>query len=157
MKGKRFIGILIFFIFQFCLFLLPNDGYSDVDFFIGIGTVPPPPPAVIMPAPPVVYLIPDTSVYFAPYVDFQLFFHSGYWYRIHDGYWYKSVFHNGPWYYLPPSRIPIVFKYINYNYYKIHERQRHTPYGQLKKRWKYWDKKDYREDKHWGREPHRHR
>lgn len=152
MREKRFIGVLSFIVFQFALFLLPSDGYSEIDFFFGIGTVPLPPPAVIMPAPPVVYLIPDTSVYYAPYVDFQLFFHSGYWYRVHNGYWYRSVFYNGPWYYLPPSRIPVVFKYIHPNYYT-----RHVPYGQFKKHWRDWDRKHYREDKHWRRGFHGHR
>lgn len=155
MREKRFIGVLSFIVLQFALFLLPNDGYSDVDFFFGIGTIPPPPPAVILPAPPVVYLIPDTPVYFAPYVDFQLFFHSGYWYRIHNGYWYRSVFYNGPWYYLPSSRIPFVFKNINYKYYKIYDRHRHIPYGQFKKQWKDWDSKYHRENKQWRRVSHR--
>ncbi|NWF52433.1 MAG: hypothetical protein HXY47_05055 [Nitrospirae bacterium] len=129
MRKKSFIGILSFIVLQFGLFLLPNDGYSDVDFFIGIGTVPPP-PAVIIPAPPAVYLIPGTSVYFAPYVDFELFFHSDYWYRIHDGYWYKAFHHNGPWYYLPYSRVPVVFKQINY--YRFYEKKRHIPYGHFR-------------------------
>lgn len=151
MRRKGYIGILSFIFLQVGLFLLPNNGYSDVDFFIGIGTIPPP-PEVIIPAPPVVYLIPGTTVYFAPYVDFELFFHSGYWYRIHDGYWYRSVCYNGPWYYLPHSRVPVVFKQINY--YRYYDRKRHIPYGQFKKHWREWDRGHYRNERHRQREIH---
>lgn len=148
MSKKNFISLISFIVLGVGIFLFPAEGRTDTDFHIGIG-IGFPPPAVVIPAPPSVYLIPGTSVYFAPDVGFEFFFHSGYWYRLRDGYWFRATYYNGPWYYLPPSRVPVVFKHIPHNYYRIYSGQRRIPYGQLKKHWREWDRKHYRDERHW--------
>jgi hypothetical protein len=138
------------FIISACLFfldagglLLPAEGLSgNVDLHIGIGF--PLPPAVVISAPPDVYPIPGSYAYFAPDVGFQLFFHSGYWYRPYNGYWYRASYYNGPWDYLPPSRVPVVFNRYTYNHYRIPPGQRLIPYGHLKNHWREWDRGHYR-------------
>jgi hypothetical protein len=155
-----------FFIISACLFflgtgglLLPAEGLSgNVDLNIGIGIGVPPLPAVVTPAPPAVYPIPGSYAYFAPDAGFQLFFNSGYWYRPYNGYWYRAAYHNGPWYYLPPSRVPVVFSrspYNYYRYYRIPPGQRLIPYGHLRDHWREWNRGHYRwEDRRDDR--HRH-
>lgn len=152
MRKKNFICLVSFIILGLGIFLLPAEGYPEVDFHVEIGIGVPPTPAVLVPAPPPVYLIPGTYVYFAPDVGFDLFFHSGYWYRMHDGYWFRAAYYNGPWYYLPPSRIPVVFRYLPHNYYRVHARQRPIPYGQLKKQWREWDREQYRDERQWRKD-----
>jgi len=148
MRKKNFIGLISFIILSIGIFLLPARGYTDVDFHIGIG-IGAPPSSYPDPSPPPVYLIPGTFVYFAPHVGFELFFHSGYWYRLHDRHWLRAAYYNGPWYYLPPSRVPVVFRYLPRNYYRVHAGQRLIPYGQLKKHWREWDRKHYIEERYW--------
>lgn len=136
--------------------LVPAEGLSgDVGLHIGIGIGVPAPPAVVIPAPPAVYPIPGSYAYFAPGVGFDLFFHSGYWYRPYNGYWYRAAYYNGPWYYLPPSRVPVVFSHLPRHYYRIPTGYRQIPYGHLKEHWREWDRGHYRwEDR--GKDQHRH-
>lgn len=152
-----------FFIVSVCLLflgmgslLLPAEGLSgNVDLNIGIDIGVPPLPAVVIPAPPAVYPIPGSYAYFAPDAGFQLFFQSGYWYRPYNGYWYRSAYYNGPWYYLPPSRVPIGFSRFSHNYYRVPPGQRLIPYGHLRNHWREWDRGHYRwEDRRDDR--HRH-
>ena len=148
-----------FFIISVCLFcvgtgglLLPAEGLSgDIDLHVGIGF--PLPPALVIPAPPAVYPIPGSYAYFAPNAGFQLFFQSGYWYRPYNGYWYRAAYYNGPWYYLPPSRIPVGFSRFSHNYYRVPPGQGLIPYGHLRDHWREWDRghyrwEDRREDRH---------
>ena len=153
MNKKNFIAFIISIFLCLGIFVLPAEGRSDVDFQIGIG-IGIPAPAVAIPAPPV-YLIPDTQVYFAPDVGFQLFFHSGYWYRPYNGYWYRAAYYNGPWYYLPPARVPFAFTHLPYNHYRIPAGQRLIPYGHLKKHWREWERGYYREGMGWEKNQHR--
>jgi hypothetical protein len=142
MKKKfSIISICLFFLCTVGL-LMPAEGLSgDVDLHIGIGF--PLPPAVVISAPPAVYPIPGSYAYFAPDVGFQLFFNSGYWYRPYNGYWYRAAYYNGPWDYLPPSRVPVIFNRYNYNYYRYYRiptGQRLIPYGHLRDHWREWDR-----------------
>jgi hypothetical protein len=156
MSKKCFIVLVCLFFLGAGSFLVPAEGLSrNVDFHIGIGIGVPPPPAVLIPAPPAVYLIPGSYAYFAPDVGFQLFFHSGYWYRPYNGYWYRASYYNGPWHYLPPASVPVVFARLPHNYYRIPPGQRLIPYGHLKKHWYEWDRgHDRWEDR--GNDRHRH-
>ena len=155
--SKKFLIVFV------CLFflgmgnlLMPADGFSgNVDLNIGIGIGAPTPPAVVISAPPAVYPIPDSYAYYAPDVGFQLFFHSGYWYRPYNGYWYRAAYYNGPWNYMPPSRVPVVFSHLPHDYYKMHPGQRPIPYGHLKEHWREWERGHHRwEDR--GDDRHRH-
>jgi hypothetical protein len=127
---------------------------GDVNVNIGIG-VGVPPPQVVIPAPPGVVLIPGTHVYFAPDVGVQLFFYSGYWFSLHDGYWFWANDYIGPWYYLPPARIPVAFLHLPPHYYKISPGYKRIPYEQLKRNWREWDKSEYKEVKGWEKDIHK--
>ena len=148
---KKILIALIVLIFLVGSFL-PNEIFAtDVNIGIGIGV---PPPQIVIPAPPGVVLIPGTHVYFAPDVGVQLFFYSGYWFSLNDGYWFWANDYMGPWYYLPPARIPAAFLHLPPNYYRISPGYKRIPYGQLKSHWREWDKKEYREVKGWERDIH---
>jgi hypothetical protein len=134
--------------------MIPGEALSgDVDINIGIG-IGVPPPHVVIPSPPAVFLIPNTYVYYAPEVAVQLFFYSGYWFTLSDGYWFRSSYYNGPWSYLHPSRVPVVFLHLPPRYYEAPRGQKLIPYGQLKKNWKAWEKPRYREVKDWEKSYH---
>jgi hypothetical protein len=157
MSNKFFIVSVFLFFLGMGSLLLPAEGISgNVDLHIGIGIGGPALPAVVIPAPPAVYPIPGSYAYFAPDAGFQLFFSSGYWYRPYNGYWYRAAYYNGPWYYLPPSHVPVVFSHLPYNYYRYYRippGQRLIPYGHLKDHWREWDRghyrwEDRREDRH---------
>lgn len=155
MKKKILLALMSFIFLGAGNFLLPAQALShDVDVHIGIG-IGVPPPAVVVPAPPAVFLIPGSYVYFAPDVGLQLFFYSGYWYSLHNGYWFRSTYYNGPWYYLPPARVPVAFLHLPPDYYRIPHGQRLIPYGHLKKHWKEWDRKHYKEQKDWEKNLHK--
>ncbi len=150
-KKLLIISVSLFFLSAGSL-LLPAEGpCSNVHLNVGIGF--PLPPAVVISAPPAVYPIPGSYAYFAPNAGFQLFFQSGYWYRPYNGYWYRASYYNGPWYYLPPSRIPVGFSRFSHNYYRIPPRQRLISYGYLRDHWREWDRghsrwEDRRDDRH---------
>jgi len=153
MNKKSFITLISSLFLSLGFLLFPVEGRSDTDLHIGIG-IGVPPPAVVIPASPSVYPIPGSYVYFAPDVGFELFFQSGYWYRPYNGYWYRAAFYNGPWYYLPPSRVPVVFAHLPHNYYRIPPGQRLIPYGHLKKHWGEWEKGYYKEEMGWRKTRH---
>ena len=111
MKRRIIIGLTFFILLMMCVLFPTGEALSGVDVSIGIG-IGVPPPNVVIAAPPPVYLIPGSYVYFAPDVGFQLFFYSGYWYLLNDGYWYRSAHYRGPWGYLHPSRVPVVFHHL---------------------------------------------
>ncbi len=121
----------------------PGDAAAAVNINIGIGA---PLPAVVLAAPPQVVLIPGSPVYYAPDAGINLFFYSGRWYRRHNNGWYRASYYNGPWAYMPPSRVPAAFVRIPGNYY------RPMPYGLQKKRWR----EEEREHHEHGERHHRH-
>jgi len=153
MSKKFFIVSVYLFFLAAGSFLFPSVGLSgNVDLNIGVGIGAPPPPVAVS-APPAVYPIPGSYAYFAPDVGFQLFFHSGYWYRPYNGYWYRAAYYDGPWNYLPPSRVPVVFSRLPHDYYRVRPGERPIPYGHLKKHWREWERghnrwEDRREDRH---------
>jgi len=157
--NKKFLIIFgcLFFLWMGGL-LMPAEGLShDVDFNIGIGLGFPLLPQVVLPAPPSVYLIPNTYAYIAPDVGFDLFFYSGYWYRPYNGYWYRAAYYNGPWYHLPPQRLPYVFNHLPRDYYRVPPGQRRIPYGYLKNHWYERERENYRWDRgHYRGEEDRH-
>lgn len=155
MKNRIFISLISLTFLLAGGLLVPAGVFADdVDVHIGIGIGVP--SQIVIPAPPVVVLIPGTHVYFAPDIGVQLFFYSGYWYSMHDGYWFWSADYTGPWYYLPPARIPVAFLHLQPHYYKIPPGYKRIPYEHLKKNWREWDRRDYREVKDWEKGLHKH-
>lgn len=127
-----------------------RDAAADVNIHVGIAT---PPPAVVLSVQPQVVMVPGTPVYYAPDAGINLFFYSGRWYRRHDDCWYRASHHNGPWVYVPASRVPSSFTRIPGNYYVLASDHGHVPYGQMKKRWKE-EEKEHR--KHWKEHKRKH-
>jgi hypothetical protein len=154
---RRIVISFIFAIFFSIFYFFPTGKAlsSEINVNIGIGIGVPPPNVVIKTAPEV-FLIPGSYVYFAPEVGVQLFFYSGDWYMLHDGYWFRSSYYKGPWNYLPPSRVPVVFLHLPSRYYEIPRGQKLIPYGQLKKHWKEWEKPRYKEVRDWEKSYHKH-
>lgn len=152
---KRIVISLIFSIFLLmCIFFPAGEALSsgvDVNIGIGIGV---PAPNIVIASPPSVFLIPGSYAYFAPGVGVQLFFYSGYWYLLNDGYWYRSSYYRGPWRYLSPSRVPVVFLHLPPDYYRVPPGQKLIPYGQLKKNWKGWEKSHYKDARDWEKTYH---
>jgi hypothetical protein len=154
MRKTFFMSLCFLTILAITGFFHPGEALSsnvDVNIGIGIGV---PPPNIIIASPPSVFLIPDSYIYFAPGVGAQLFFYSGYWYLLQDGYWFRSSYYRGPWNYLYPSRLPVVFLHLPPDYYRIPPRQRLIPYGQLNKHWKEWEKPQHMKVKSWERSYH---
>jgi hypothetical protein len=155
MSKKYFIVFLCLFFLGTGSLFVPAEGLSgDVDLHVGIGF--PLPPAVVISAPPAVYPIPGSYAYFAPDVGSQLFFQSGYWYRPYNGYWYRAAYYNGPWSYLPPSRVPVGFSRFSHNYYRIPPGQRLIPYRQLNNHWYERERGYYRWQADRGKNSHRY-
>jgi len=155
MKGRILIALIsVTFLLSGSLLVPAKILADDVDVHIGIG-LGVPPPAIVIPAAPAVALIPGTHIYFAPDVGVQLFFYSGYWFSLNDGYWFWANDYMGPWYYLPPARIPVAFLHLPPHYYKIPRGYKRIPYGQLKSHWREWDKREYREVKEWEKDIHK--
>jgi len=154
MKKKILIAFmgLIFLAGSF----LPNEVFAtDVDVNIGIG-IGIPPPHVVIPAPPAVVMIPGSYVYFAPDVGFQLFFYSGYWYLLQNGYWFWAGDYVGPWYYLPPARIPVAFMHLPPHYYKVRPGYKRIPYDHLRRHWREWEREHYKKEvKDWEKNLHK--
>jgi hypothetical protein len=114
------------------------------------GVPIPPPPPFVFPASPSVFLIPNTYVYFVPDIGPEIFFYHGYWYRPHKGYWYRATVYNGPWVYIAPARVPVVFLNLPPNFRTVPPGHKHITHGELKKNWRYWERERY-----WDR-PHGH-
>jgi hypothetical protein len=140
-------------VFVFGLFQAGEVPAGDVDVNIGIG-IGVPPPRLVVPTPPSVYLIPGSYVYYAPDLGAQIFFYSGYWYLMDDGYWFRASHYRGPWNYLSPSRVPVVFLHLPRDYYRVPPGQKLIPYGQLKKHWKEWDRQHRGDLRDWERSYH---
>ncbi len=128
---------------------------AEVNVNINIGS----PPAYVISAPPEVVVIPGTYVYVVPDIEVDIIFYQGYWYRPHKGYWYMSRSYNGPWVNIVRKRVPVVILNLPPDYRHIQPGHTRIPYGQLKKKWKDWEKERYRDDDHhekeWKKENHK--
>jgi hypothetical protein len=115
-------------------------GTADADVNVGVYA---PPPVYVAPAPPAVVVIPGTYVYLVPGIEVDILFYHGYWYRPYEGRWYRAGNYNGPWVYLPHSRVPGVLMHLPPDYRSVPPGHRRIPYGQLKKDWKRWERERY--------------
>jgi hypothetical protein len=136
-------------------FLHADNASSELNLNIGIG-VNAPPPNVVIAVPPAVIAIPGAPIWFAPDMGVNLFFHSGSWYLFQDTHWYMSPYYKGPWRYLPPKRVPVVFNRIPRDYHRVAYGKKHIPYGQFKKHWREWERDHYRGPKDHGRKGRKH-
>jgi len=154
MKKSMLTGFVAFFILGAVGFFHPPQALSnDVGFSIGIN-IGAPMPRVIVTRPPAVYLVPGTPVYYAPEFDRELFFYSGSWYRIYDGYFYRAAYYGGPWIFMSPDRVPLVFFDFSPNYYITPIREIYAPYWKHRDSWMESERHRYN-DRYDRRERHR--
>lgn len=151
--AKRVAVLIMAGVLTAGLWLSRDAVAADVDVHIGIG-VGIPAPRVVIPAPPSVFLIPGSYVYYAPEAGAQIFFYSGYWYLLDDGYWFRSSHYRGPWTYLPPARVPVVFYHLPPDYFRIPPGAKLIPHRHLVKHWREWEKQQRREVRDWERSYH---
>lgn len=105
--------------------------HAEVSVNINIG----PPPIVVH--EPELIVVPRTMVYYAPAVEVDLFFYRGRWWSRHDGRWFRSHSHKGPWAVVSPRYVPVEIVRLPRDYRTVYVRERHVPYGQLKKHWEH--------------------
>lgn len=139
MRANRIFGIVAFFLLVAAFEAVPAIAGMNVNVSIGV-------PAVVVAEPPEMILVPDTMVYFAPGVEAELFFYRGSWYTHHGHRWYRANSYKGPWAVAPPRAVPVAFGRLPRDYRKVYVRERHVPYGQLKKHWKHHER-----ERRWGR------
>lgn len=125
----------------------PVPASAKTDFNVNVNLGPPPvvveappaaypPPRVIVEEPPELVVIPHTMLYFAPGLSVDLFFSNGWWWtRDHDR-WFRSREYRGPWGFVPGPRVPGEFRGLRPDFRGYYGRERHIPYGQLKKHWR---------------------
>lgn len=145
----------------------PASAKTDFNVNVNLGappvvvTQPAPPPAYPpphfdYPEPPELVVIPRSTIYFAPGLSVDLFFYNDWWWTRDNGRWYRSHEPRGGWVYVDPPRVPREIIRVRPDYRNYYERERHIPYGQLKKHWREreierrehrgeW--RDYKEDK----------
>jgi hypothetical protein len=130
--------------------LLVAPAQAEVNVNIGIG-IPIPAPVFVVPAPPAVVVVPGVAapVYYAPGLEVDIFFYGGWWWTPNQGSWFRSRAYSGPWGFV--QRPPAVFVNMPHNYREMVVKEKHIPYGQLKKHWREWDRR------HEGREHGRDR
>jgi hypothetical protein len=127
------------------LTVLPPPGMAQVSVGVTIGA---PPPFQIA-APPPVVVIPGTYVYMVPDIGADVFFYGGGWYRLHEGRWFNGRGYNGPWAYMPGSRVPGPLLQLPPDYRHMPGGRR-IPYGELRKNWAGWQRNHYWEkDRDW--------
>jgi hypothetical protein len=127
----------------------PASAGVDVNVNIGI-----PFPGFRVEADPEMVLVPEARVYFAPRVGVDLFFFDGFWFTRDRDRWYRGPDYRGPWREVPPRRVPPPVFRMRPDYRDHWGRERHIPYGQLKKHWReHRIHDDYRRD----RDDYRHR
>jgi hypothetical protein len=147
MKKKALLPGLIGALLLLAVF--PAGGTADVDVHVGVYASP---PVYEMRSPPAVVVIPGTYVYFVPGIEVNILFYRGYWYRPYEGRWYRSGGYDGPWKYIPHSRVPAPLLDLPPDYHGIPPGHRRIPYGQLKKDWNRWEREKYWErDERWRR------
>ncbi|MEW6713782.1 MAG: hypothetical protein AB1306_01660 [Nitrospirota bacterium] len=149
MKSLRVFAIIIFL--GIGSFFVPSEAQPhDIDFSIGIN-IGAPPRQVVVSGSPALYSIPGTPVYYVPEVSRQIYFYSNNWYRLYNGYWYRASFYNGPWIFLQPESLPVVFTDLSPAYYIYPPREVYRPYWKHKAYWR------EREERHEERREHLHR
>lgn len=67
---------------------------------------------------PRMVLIRRWGVYHAPDLKYNLFLLNKVWYLYYDEKWYQGPFHDGPWRYLPFSKVPDKLKSLPPEYFK---------------------------------------
>ncbi|MCL5965993.1 MAG: hypothetical protein M1550_02040 [Deltaproteobacteria bacterium] len=128
---------------------------AEVNVNINIG-----PPPVVVAEPPEMVVIPRTMVYFAPGVDVELLFYRGWWWTPRGGRWYRARAYNGPWVVIGPRYVPVEIVRLPRDYRTVYIRERHVPYGLLKKDWEHREYERRRrmgEWKEWKEEKHERR
>jgi hypothetical protein len=129
MRKAIFVGIATFFLAGFVLTGAPARAGMNVNVNIGA-------PAVVVAQPPEMILVPDSLVYYAPGVEAELFFYRGDWYTRSSGRWYRGRSYEGPWVTVGPRAVPAAFVRLPRNYRTVYVREKHVPYGHLKKHWR---------------------
>jgi hypothetical protein len=105
-------------------------------------------------------LIPNSLVYYAPGVKAELFFFRGSWYTRSGDRWYRGSSYEGPWEGVARRHVPGEFVRLPRNYRTVYVKEKHVPYGQLKKHWRHHEEEHRRrgrdmEERH-SRKEHRH-
>ncbi len=88
------------------------------------------PPPYTFAAPPDVVPIPGTYAYFVPGIGVDVFFYGGYWYRSFRGRWYGAPSYNGPWMFMPGSRVPRVFFSLPRDWRRVRPGYRPIPHAE---------------------------
>jgi hypothetical protein len=129
---------------------VPASAKTDVSVNVNLGPppvvvttpAPPPPrgeyppPRIVVQEPPELVVMPRSMIYFAPGLSVDLFFSNGWWWTRDNDRWYRSREYRGPWGFVPAPRVPREFHEIRPDYRAHYGRERHIPYGQLKKHWR---------------------
>jgi hypothetical protein len=134
---------IVFPAFGRCMFLLAVLFLPAMSI---AGPPVPPLPPLLIPAPPPVVLIPGTYAYFAPDVDADLIFIGGFWYRPYEGGWYRSSYYSGPWRFISSRNVPRVLIDLRPGFRNVPPGHQRIPHGQLKKKWKTWER-----ERHWDK------
>ncbi len=135
---------------------VPVSAKTDLSVNVNLGA---PPvvvegPRVFVQEPPEMVVIPRSSVYFAPGMKVDLFFHNDWWWTRDSGRWYRSREPRGGWGLVAPNRVPREVIQVRPDYRDHYIRERHVPYGQLKKHWREREierrerRGEWREEKH---------
>jgi hypothetical protein len=122
---------------------VPASAKTDLNVNVNLGppaVVVAPPPAYPGPRfseePPELVVIPRSTIYFAPGLSVDLFFYNDWWWTRDNGRWYRSHEPRGSWQSIDPPRVPREIIRVRPDYRNFYERERHIPYGQLKKHWR---------------------
>ncbi|MBI5641227.1 MAG: hypothetical protein HZA17_12465 [Nitrospirae bacterium] len=143
MERKKVLLVLLIVLFTALWFSQPLKSDAGVNVNIGINV---PLPHFVISAPPHLVFIPGTYAYFVPDIDVDILFYHGYWYRPHEGRWYRARGYNGPWAYTPSHRVPRPLMQLPPDYRIAPPGHERIPYGQLRKKWRTWER-----DKYWDR------
>jgi hypothetical protein len=125
----------------------PESASAKTDFNVNVNlgappvvVAPPPPgypaPRVVVEEPPEMVVIPRSTIYFAPGIGIDLFFTDGWWWTRDRDRWYRSRDYRRDWVFVEPPRVPREIVRIRPDYRNYYVRERHIPYGQLKKHWR---------------------
>jgi len=128
------------------------DAVGEVRVNVNLG-----PPPIVVAQPPEVVMVPGSDVYFVPDVEYDVFFYNGFWWSPRGDRWYRARAYNGPWRVVARRVIPPPLFRVPRDYRRVYLRERHVPYGQLRR------DREWREhgrgrggerDEHWGRGEH---
>jgi len=140
---KRPAAVLLVLSALFCLAAPPASAGVDVNVNIGI-----PFPGFHVEAAPEMVMVPGAPVYFAPRVSVDLFFFDGFWFTRDHDHWYRGHDYRGPWKEVNARYVPPPVHRVRSDYRARYAREKHIPYGQLKKHWReHRVREDYRRDR----------